>query len=64
MVATGVDDLGVMLLHHPHHDADKLGMFFLPDAILLELPTVDDIAVKDQLVAAVHLQEVNQLLRF
>jgi hypothetical protein len=51
VIATEVEDLGLMVFHQFEDSVEKTGVFPLPTARLFELPSVDDIAVKDEVVA-------------
>jgi hypothetical protein len=51
VITTEVVDIRLMVFHQLEDSIEKPGVFPLPTARLFELPSVDDIAVKDEVVA-------------
>ena len=51
-----------MILHHFHNDFEKIGMFFLPFsfATLLQVPSVNDIAVHNKRITIHCTQEISK----
>ena len=63
MIATDIDNLRPLSLHHLHQDLEEVGLLLLPAATgLLKLPSIDDIAVQYQAVAVNMFQEIRHFL--
>ena len=62
VVAPKVNDLRAPLLHFLEHNAHETRVRLLPAPTTPQLPSVDDVAVEDQLVAPDMLQEMVHLV--
>ena len=62
MVASEIDDFQLLLLNTFEDVAYELGVILSPFAAAFELPSVDDIAVENQELAACVLQEMDGFL--
>ena len=59
MIATYIDNLRPLLLHHLHQDFEEVGLLLLPTAPgFLKLPAVDYIAIQYQAVAVNMFKEI------
>ena len=50
MISPDINDFGVFFFEHPKNGFNKTAMFFLPsDSFFLNLPSIDDVSVQNEL---------------
>jgi hypothetical protein len=60
VISANVDNLCIVFLPHFHYDFEKIGVFLFPFAFatLLQMPSIDDIAIHNQGFAIDCTQEI------
>ena len=64
MVSSNVNHFGVLFIHHLQDGSKKRRVFFLPRTIFLQRPPINDIAIQDEAVTGMLLEEGCYLFGF
>jgi hypothetical protein len=63
MIASEIKDFGMMIFDHFQDSDKKSGMLSLPRTRFFELPTINDVAIEDEIFAGILSQEARNFLR-